>query len=82
MGRHVSVQCYGTSVTWESTSLFSIIPYLRVPIVMCPSHSLFPVYTSKHLYDKNLNKETIRKHKESVLLGNVPTGTFYTRSLF
>ena len=64
MGRHVSIQCditpalcYGTSVTWAGTSLFSTVPYLRVPIVLHHSHSLLMVYTDKHLYDKNLNNE-------------------------
>ena len=64
MGRHVSVQCddtpalcYDTFVTWADTSLFSIVSYLRVPIVLCPSHSLLLVYTDKHLYDKNMNNE-------------------------
>ena len=64
LGRHVFVQCddtpalyYDTSVMWAGTSLFSIVPYLWVPIVLCPSHSLLLVYTSKHLYDKILNNE-------------------------
>ena len=64
VGRHVSVQCdetpalcYGTSVTWAGTSLFSTVPYLRVNILLRPSYSLLLVYTSKHLYDKNLNNE-------------------------
>ena len=61
VGRHVSVQCdntpvlcYDTSVTWVDTSLFSIVLYLRVPIVLRPSHSLLFVYTNKH---KNMNNE-------------------------
>ena len=61
VGRHVSVQCndtpalcYDTSVTWADTSLFSTVPYLRVPIVLRSSHSLLLVYTHKHLYDKNM----------------------------
>ena len=45
------------SVTWVGTSLFSTVPYLQVPIVLCPYHSLFLVYTGKLLYDKNLNNE-------------------------
>ena len=64
MGRHVSIQCddtlalcYDTFVTWADTSLFSTLPYLRVPIVLCPSHSLLLVYIGKYLYDKNLNNE-------------------------
>ena len=64
VGRHVSVQCddtpalcYDTSVTWAGESLFSTVPYLRVSIVLCPSHSLLLVYTGKNLYDKNLNNE-------------------------
>ena len=36
---------YGTFVTWEGTSMFSTVLYLRVPIVLCLSHSLFSVYT-------------------------------------
>ena len=39
--------CFGTSVL-----------YLWVPIVLRPSYSLLLVYAGKHLYDKNLNKET------------------------
>ena len=64
VGKHISVQCddtpalcYGTSVTWVGTSLFNTVPYLRIPIVLRPSHSLLLVYTGKHLYDKNLNNE-------------------------
>ena len=30
--------------------------YLRIPIVMCPSHSLLPVYASKYLNVAYLNK--------------------------
>ena len=40
-----------------SAHMFSTVPYLRVPIVMRPSHSLLLVYASKHLYDKYLNDE-------------------------
>ena len=62
VGRHVSDQCYDTFVTWAdmycaSAPLFSIVQYSWVPIVSCPSHSLLLVYTSKHLYDKNMNNE-------------------------
>ena len=77
VGMHVSVQCddtpalcYDTSVTWAGTSLFSIVLYLRVPIVLCPSHSLLLVYIGKHLYDKNLNneqEESIRNQLCSVM---------------
>ena len=42
---------------WAGTSLFSVVLYIRVPIVLCLSHSLFPVYTGKHLYDKYMNNE-------------------------
>ena len=49
--------CYYTFVTWEDTYLFSILPYLRVPIMLRSYHSLLLVYTSKLLYDKNLNNE-------------------------
>ena len=49
VGRHVSV-C-------ASAPLFDIVLYLRVPIMLCPSHSLFSIYTDKHLYDKNMNDE-------------------------
>ena len=37
--------------------LFSTVPYLQVPIVLRPSHSLLLVYIGKHLYDKYLNNE-------------------------
>ena len=64
MGRHVSIQCnntpalcYDASITWVDKSMFSTVPYLRVPIVLLPSHSLLLVYTNKHLYDKNMNNE-------------------------
>ena len=64
VGRHVSVQCdgtptlcYDTSVRWVDTPLFSTVPYLQVPIVLCFYHSLLLVYTGKHLYDKNMNNE-------------------------
>ena len=64
VGRHVSVQCddtpvlcYDISVMWAGTSLFSTVQYLRVPIMLRPSHSLLLVYTCKHLYDKNMNNE-------------------------
>ena len=63
MNRHISVQCddtpalcYDTSVTWVDMSLFSTVPYLWVPIVLRPYHSLLLVYTDKHLYEKYLNK--------------------------
>ena len=49
VGRHVSI-C-------DLAPLFSTVPYLRVPIVMCPSHSFLLVYTGKHLYNKNMNNE-------------------------
>ena len=58
VGRHVSI-CI-------SEPLFSIVMYLQVLIMLYPSHSLFIVYTSKHLYDKNLN--------------NVIYGNNYTKS--
>ena len=61
--RYISVQCddtpalcYDTSVTWANTYMFSIVPYLRVPIVLRSYHSLLLVYTDKHLYEKYLNK--------------------------
>ena len=83
MGKHVSVQCegtptlcYGTSITWVGMSLFSIVPYLQVPIVLRPSHSLLLVYTRKHLYDKNLNneqEESIRNQLCSVIYLRVPS---------
>ena len=50
------------STYYALTPLFSTIPYLRVPIVLCPSQSLIPIYTSKHLYDKNLNNMTYRNN--------------------
>ena len=47
---HVAaVQCFDTFV--------QSVPYLRVPIVLRPSHLLLLVYASKHLYDKYLNNE-------------------------
>ena len=48
VGRRVSV-C-------SLTPLFSIVLYLRVPIVLCPSHSLLPIYADKYLYVVYLNK--------------------------
>ena len=64
-------------VTWAGTYyasvlLFSIVPYLRVPIVLCPSHLLFPVYIDKHLYDKNLNNMIYgNNYKKSQVIGSV-----------
>ena len=82
-GQHVSIQCngtlalcYGTSIKWPGTSLFSIISYLWVPIVLRPSYSLLLVYTGKHLYDKNLNneqEESIRNQFCSVMYLRVPS---------
>ena len=46
-----------TFAMWANTSLFNIVPYLRVPIVLRPSHSLLLGYTSKLLYDKNMNND-------------------------
>ena len=40
-----------------STLLFNTVLYLRVPIVLRPSHSLLLVYVGKHLYDKYLDNE-------------------------
>ena len=37
--------------------LFSTVLYLRVPIVLRPSHSLLLVYADKHLCDRYLNNE-------------------------
>ena len=48
MDRHVSV--------YASVTLFNTILYLRVPIVLCPSHSLLSVYLGKYLYVGYLNK--------------------------
>ena len=42
MGKHVSI-C-------ASIPLFSTVQYLRVAIVLCPSHSLLPAYAGKYLY--------------------------------
>ena len=39
-----------------STPLFSTVPYLRVPIMLCPSHSLLLVCADKYLYVVYLNK--------------------------
>ena len=46
--------CAGTYCA--SAPLFSTVLYLRVPIVLCPSHSLLLVYASKYLYVMYLNK--------------------------
>ena len=83
MGIHVYVQCndtpalcYDTSVTWAGMSLFSTAPYLRVPIVLRPSHSLLLVYTCKILYNENLNneqEETIRNQLCFVMYLQVPS---------
>ena len=40
-----------------SALLFDTVQYLRVPMVLRPSHSLLLVYASKHLYEKYLNNE-------------------------
>ena len=48
VGKHVSV-C-------SLAPLFSTVLYLWVPIVICPSHSLLPVYTGKYLYVVYLNE--------------------------
>ena len=48
VGKHISV-C-------ASEPLFSTVLYLRVPIVLCPSHSLLLVYVGKYLYVGYLNK--------------------------
>ena len=83
LGRHISVQCddtpalcYATSVKWADRSLFNIISYLRVRIVLRPSHSLLLVYTGKHLYDKNMNneqEERIRNKFCSIMYLRVPS---------
>ena len=41
--------------------MFSTVQYLWVPIVLCPSHSLLLVYSSKHLYEPYLNNEQYEK---------------------
>ena len=48
VGKHVSVCALAP--------LFNIVLYIRVPIVLCPSHSLLPVYAGKYLYVGYLNK--------------------------
>ena len=83
VGKHVFVQCddtpalcYDTLVMWACTSLISTVPYLRVPIVLRPSHSLLLVYTCKHLYDMNMNneqEESIRNQFCSVMYLRVPS---------
>ena len=40
---------------WAGMSLFNTVPYLRVPIVLCSSHSLLPVYAGKYLYVVYMN---------------------------
>ena len=82
VGMHISIQCddtpalcYITSVTWSGMSLFSTVPYLRVPTVLLPSHSLLLVYTGKHLYDKNMSneqEESIKNQFCSVMYLRVP----------
>ena len=70
------VLCYGTSVTWADTSLFSTVSYLRVPIVLRPSHSLLLIYIGNLLYDKNLNneqEENIRNQLCSIMYLRVPS---------
>ena len=54
VGRHVSV-C-------ASAPLFNTVLYLRVLIVMCPSHSLLPMYANKYLYVVYLNKMIYRNN--------------------
>ena len=39
-----------------STPLFSTVSYIRVPIMLCPSHSLLSVDAGKYLYVVYLNK--------------------------
>ena len=39
-----------------SAPLFSIVPYFRVPILLCSSHSLLSVYAGKYLYVMYMNK--------------------------
>ena len=38
-----------------SAPLFSTVPYFRVPIVLCPSHSLLPFDVGKYLYIVYMN---------------------------
>ena len=35
--------------------MFSTVPYLRVPIVLCSFHSLLPIYVGKYLYVVYMN---------------------------
>ena len=34
---------------------FGASQYLQVPIVLCPSHSLLPIYAGKYLYVVSMN---------------------------
>ena len=47
----------GRDTYCASTLRFSTVSYHQVPIVLCPSLSIFSVHTSKHLYDKYMNNE-------------------------
>ena len=42
--------CFGTSIQ------YCTVPYLQVPTMLCPSHSLLLVYADKYLYVGYLNK--------------------------
>ena len=47
VGMHVSV--------YALAPLFSTVLYIQVPIVLCPSYSLLPVYANKYLYVMYMN---------------------------
>ena len=58
-----------------SAPLFSTVPYLRVPIVLCPSHSLLSVDVSKYLYVVYKNNMRYEIKSNLVMLCSIPTGT-------
>ena len=67
--------CYvgNTFVTWADTSLLRTVPYLRVPIVLCSSHSLLPIYAGKYLYLVYMNN-MIHEIKSTQFCSVVYTG--------
>ena len=73
VGRHVSV-C-------ASTPLFSTILYLRVPIVLCPSHSLLLVYADKYLYVVYLNKMIYGNNYMKTKVINYDAKTYFSSVL-
>ena len=58
-----------------SRPLFSTVPYLRVAIVLCPSHSLLPADASKYVYVVYMNNMRYEIKSNSVMFFSVPTNT-------